>query len=266
MRFIKELVPLPIKRTIRRIERKVLTWGELVPPDEMIFVGGGDFKAVGEHFLQIFVEHCGLKQDENVLDVGCGIGRMAIPLTKYLTGRYEGFDIVPEGIRWCEQKISHKYSNFHFRLADVYNSEYNKEGQYKASEYRFSYGSEEFDFVFATSVFTHLLPQDTENYLSEIARVLKKGERCLITYFLLNLESLKQIHAKISKEDFRYGTGRYRTTDKNTPEAAVAYEEEYIRELYRKFGLQIVEPIHYGHWCGREESLSYQDIVIATKR
>lgn len=265
MRLVKELIPPPIKRTIRKIERKVRNWGELIPPEDMIFVGDLDFKAVGEHFRQIFIENCGLEPNEDVLDVGCGIGRMAVPLTKYLTGRYEGFDIVPEGIRWCEKNISRKYPNFHFRLADIFNAEYNSSGQHKASEYRFPYDDEEFDFVFATSVFTHMLPEDMENYLAEIARVLKKTRRCLITYFLLNLESIKQIHAKISAQDFRYGTGRFRTAEMHTPEAAVAYEERYIRSLYRESELQIVEPIHYGYWCKRETSLSYQDIIIATK-
>lgn len=29
--------------------------------------------------------------------------------------------------------------------------------------------------------------------------------------------------------------------------------------------MNIVEPIHYGLWCGRDEFLSYQDIILAKK-
>ena len=36
-----------------------------------------------------------------------------------------------------------------------------------------------------------MLSADMENYLKQIARVLKPGGRCLITYFLLNPESAK---------------------------------------------------------------------------
>jgi hypothetical protein len=45
----------------------------------------------------------------------------------------------------------------------------------------------------------------------------------------------------------------------------VAFEENYIRTLYGKYGLRIMEPIHYGSWCGRRNFLSYQDIIVASK-
>lgn len=81
------------------------------------------------------------------------------------------------------KNITPKYPNFNFQLADIYNKMYNPQGKYKASDYKFPYANETFDFVFLTSVFTHLLPQDMERYLSEIARVLKKNGRCFITFF-----------------------------------------------------------------------------------
>ena len=42
-----------------------------------------------------------------------------------------------------------------------------------------------FDFVCATSVFTHMLPAGVANYLREIRRVLRPGGRCLATFFVL---------------------------------------------------------------------------------
>ena len=142
-----------------------------------------------KEFFQYFVQLGGLKPDENVLDVGCGIGRMAVPLTKYLKGVYEGFDIGPEAIKWCQDNISRRYPKFYFQVADVFNEKYNPGGKYKASEYKFPYDNDAFDFVYLTSVFTHMLPHDMENYLSEISRVLRNNGRCLITYYLLNEES-----------------------------------------------------------------------------
>lgn len=64
-----------------------------------------------------------------MLDVGSGIGRMARPLTKFLTsGSYVGIDIVPRGIEWCQRHITSRYPNFTFQHADVYNKEYNPTG------------------------------------------------------------------------------------------------------------------------------------------
>jgi len=73
---------------------------ELTPSQGLLFVGGGDFKKIGQKFLIYFIEYGKLAPTEKVLDVGCGIGRMAVPLTDYLNpqGSYEGFDVFKEGI------------------------------------------------------------------------------------------------------------------------------------------------------------------------
>ena len=199
--------------------------------------------------------------------MGSGIGRMAVPLTEYLSsvGSYEGMDIVAEGINWCKKKITPRYPNFQFHLADIYNKRYNPEGKYQSSDYRFPYQDNSFDFIFLTSVFTHMLAMDMENYLSEISRVLKKDGTCFITFFLLNQESTSRIEKKQSKFDFKYQDENCRLEVKNLPESAIAYEERFVRNLYEKYGLEIHEPIEYGSWCGREEFLSFQDAIVARK-
>ena len=242
----------------------------LTPPRRLMFDGPRNiltFKKNGEEFLRYYRELCNLKPSEKILDVGCGIGRKTVPLTKYFdkNGRYEGFDLVKVGIDWCRKRISSKYPNFHFQLVDVFNKHYNPKGKYKASEYKFPFENSSFDFVVLGSVFTHMLPKDTENYFSEITRVLKKDGRCLITYFLLNQESLELINAKKSTLDFKYEMGKNRTTNPNMPEEAVCYDESFTLSLYKKYGLKIKEPIHYGSWCEGRGSLSYQDIIVGTK-
>lgn len=240
---------------------------ELTPPRSMIFIGNGDFRQIGDEFLRYFIDKGGLKTTDLILDVGCGIGRMAVPLTKYLSqeGSYEGIDIVAEGIDWCTKKITSKYSNFRFQLADVYSERYHPIGKFKSSEYIFPYEDKSFDFIFLTSVFTHMLPHDIENYLSEISRVLKKDSKCLITFFLLNQDSLSYINKKLSIFNFKYNYGDCRIEHDDLPEDAVSYEEGFIRNLYEKYSLNIKDTIYYGSWCGRKTFLSFQDIIIATK-
>ncbi len=241
---------------------------ELTPPKRLVSaVGGGDFEGVGQEFFKYFVELAGLKPNARILDVGSGSGRMAVPLTKYLNqdGSYDGFDIVPDGVKWCIKKITPKYPKFNFQLADVYNEVYNPQGTYQAADYRFPYPDESFDFIFLTSVFTHLLPRDMEHYLSEIVRVLKVNGRCFITFFLLNQESLQLTGEKRGVANFEYSGEGYKTVDPAHPEEAIAFPEEFIISLYGKYGLKVKEPIHYGAWCGRQNFLSYQDIVIAVK-
>ncbi|MCP4264137.1 MAG: class I SAM-dependent methyltransferase [Candidatus Brocadiaceae bacterium] len=239
----------------------------MIPPTSMIFVGGGDFERIGEEFKNYFIELANLQPNDRVLDVGCGIGRMAIPLTNYLSkeGEYWGFDIVKKGIEWCQSRISPRFSNFHFQHSDVYNKHYNPNGKVQAQNFRFSFDDESFDFVFLTSVFTHMLPSDLEHYLSEISRVLRPEGKCLITFYILNEESENLIRSGISALDFSYEIQGCKTTDEKAPEAAIAYGEEFVLKLFNKYGLKIPQSIHYGSWCKRDTFLTYQDLIIATK-
>jgi SAM-dependent methyltransferase len=240
--------------------------GDPRPRRDSVFVGGmDDFIAVGAEFVRLFREVGGLQPDECVLDVGCGIGRMALPLTKYLNAqsRYEGFDIVKEGIDWCAANITSRFPNFHFQLADVYNEYDLPDGRYKASEYRFPFESESFDFVFLTSVFTHMLPADVENYLGEITRVLKPGGRCFATFFLWNAEAAQLIAAGKARFQFQHEHGVYRVQQTEHPEAAICYDEAYALRLFTKN--QLRPTIHYGDWSGRVDYVDGQDIILAMK-
>jgi SAM-dependent methyltransferase len=248
---------------------KVRGRDELTPPPSLIFVGDGDFKTSGEEFAGYFVRLAGLRPADTVLDVGCGIGRMAVPLTKILSaqGRYVGFDIVERGIRWASEAMTPRFPNFTFILSDIYNKGYNPKGKVSAREYRFPAEDSSIDFVFATSVLTHLLREDTEHYLAETSRVLRPGGCCLITFFLMNEESARCMKSGRSILNFQFPLGEGALTiDKVIPENAVAYSEEDVRSTFARLNLEISEPIHYGSWCGREKFLSKQDVVIARKK
>ncbi|HEY8504805.1 MAG TPA: class I SAM-dependent methyltransferase [Gemmataceae bacterium] len=289
MSRLKHLVPVRVRRSLRRLwsetrAGRFLAWhltdlrekgarllglgDPLLPPLRLREqVGNADFRATGATILGELVALAGLRPGESVLEVGCGCGRIAVPLTGYLgaRGRYEGFDICEPLVRWCRRHVTPRFPNFAFRHADIYNGHYNPRSRTRACEYRFPYPDGEFDLVFLTSVFTHLLPADLEHYLAEIARVLRPGGRCFATAFLLNAESLRL--AGEGAGQFRFGPARdgWATLDPADPEAAVAYEEGPFLERFRRHGLSVRRPIDFGDWCGRAGCRAGQDIVVAFK-
>jgi SAM-dependent methyltransferase len=240
----------------------------LSPPRALAFVGGGDFERTGQEYLRHFTELGGLEPQHDVLDVGCGIGRMAIPLLTYLEsgGSYAGFDVGKEMIRWCQKRISTRREDFRFTWAPVYNRKYNPFGSISGAEFRFPYPDDSFDFVFATSLFTHLMFPDAAHYLDEIARVLRPGGRCLLTFFVLTPEALAEVDAGRVSLDFRHPIEGGRTVDPREPEAATAFEVPAVEAMFGDAGLEIERPIRYGRWANALEGLAGQDIVLATAR
>ena len=269
----RESIPTPIRGVLRRVRYfpsdllHRLKLGVSVPPRRMItFIGGGDFQKIGQEFLGHFVQLGGLVAEDVVLDVGCGVGRMALPLTRVLSGSgcYEGFDIAHEEIAWCQKHITTRFPAFRFQHVDLFNSVYNPGGVLQPSTFRFPYADQTFSFVFLTSVFTHLLPPELTHYAEEIARVIRPGGRVLVTFFLLNNESRRLIEEGQSTLPFKHNVGGALTTDPRKPESAVAYDQDEVRALFERLGFTL-KSIHYGSWCGRTGYLSYQDIVVAER-
>jgi ubiquinone/menaquinone biosynthesis C-methylase UbiE len=239
----------------------------LVPPRRLMFMGGREYRAVGDALLRQFVAHAGLMPDHDVLDVGCGIGRAAVPLAEYIadTGSYDGFDIVSEGIAWCDANITSRRANFRFRHADVFNSVYNPTGALRAETYRFPYPDASFDFAFATSVFTHMLPDQIRNYTCEMERVLRPGGKVFATFFLLTPASRDAIAAEACTIPLRHRDETSMSTSDAAPEQAIAFDEAVIRAVFDAARLQVTEPVRYGVWAGGDTADSFQDIVVARK-
>jgi SAM-dependent methyltransferase len=237
----------------------------LVPPRGLWFVGGGNFW--DNQFLDSFIRLGNLQPHHRVLDVGSGIGKQAVPLTAFLDssrgGSYEGFDIVEEGVTWCQHEITTRFPNFQFRHADVFNKHYNPEGRVSPEKWKFPYLDGEFDFVWLISVFTHMLPEAVENYIKEVGRVLKPGGRSFISFFLLNEASRRLIEEGRSSLPITHHHGEYSVLDPEFPETTVGLSEKFVKRCYDQAGLE-VSATHYGSWCGRKDANFYQDIVISS--
>ena len=125
---------------------------------------GGEFDAIGRLLREALIHH-GVKKQDYVIDVGCGSGRLAKPLSEYLTGTYLGIDVVPELLNYARKLVGRP--DWRFELA---------------KGLTIPEDDEKADFVCFFSVFTHLLHEESYVYLREAKRVLKPGGKIALSF------------------------------------------------------------------------------------
>lgn len=239
----------------------------LEPAKGDIYIGSGDFIAQGKHQLQLLVELVGLKPTNSVLDVGSGIGRTAVALTNYLNedGKYEGFDVVEKGVKWCNEHIKKEHPNFNFQYIPLNNDLYNNSKE-SAENFNFPYSDNQFDLVLLFSVFTHMRPSEIRNYLFEIQRVLKKGGKCLATFFVFN-EQEETFIAESNAFRFPFKKNGFRLMDKNVECANIAFKDSNLFKVISESGLEITNVVN-GYWKNmnnKKDLADFQDIIVITK-
>ncbi len=239
---------------------------ELIPPRGRIYTGRGDFVKQGQDWVQFFKDYGSLQPEDTILDIGSGIGRIAIPLMSYIKNNYEGFDAVKMGVEWCQKNITRRNPRFKFTFIDLFNDLYNSRG-HDASTFVFPYEDQKFDFVCAISVFSHMLPEEIENYLHQIYRVLKPGGHVVLTFFILDEESQTFMKEHTEGLQFKFRKDdRHTLLDQKVKAANVAYHRTYLMSTLAQHPFNLIRWFK-GHWCGRmkEHELAFQDIVVLSK-
>ncbi|MBW3559840.1 MAG: class I SAM-dependent methyltransferase [Proteobacteria bacterium] len=228
-------------------------------------VGTGDFRDLGQGLLRVLVEIGGLQPHDHVLDIGCGNGRLAEPLARYLSseGAYLGFDIVRRAIVTCRLRARGR-ANFRFAHADIFNAHYNPGGRIAEHEYRFPCGDCEVSFAFATSVFTHMQAPSIAHYLAESARVLRPGGRVLFTGFNVDAEAREALASGRAQAKFVPWMEGAHVLSAQSPEGGIAHDDICWRRFLADAGLQLIE-FRPGGWRGQPGMGDGQDIFLAEK-
>ena len=125
---------------------------------------GGQFTAFGiveREMLKFF----GLPADGYLVDVGCGSGRLAIPIAEWRDLRYLGIDVVPDLVEYARKTANRQ--DWRFEVVDGLKIP-EKNGTA--------------DMVCFFSVLTHLLHEQSYLYLEEAKRVLKVGGKIVFSF------------------------------------------------------------------------------------
>ena len=204
----------------------------MVPAYGQRFTGysGDDFVESGQGLVNVLANTAGLTACSNVLDIGSGIGRLAIPLTQLITspGSYDGLEIVERGVRWCTTNITPTHPRFLFTHANIFNAEYNPGGTVKAAEYELPCGDSSFDIV---CLFFRLHPHAHCRRRTLPGRDQPgpaAGRPPGGQFLTLNEESRKSMQAGKGIYNFTYHEGPQWLLEDGmlAPELAVGYEED----------------------------------------
>jgi SAM-dependent methyltransferase len=186
----------------------------------------------------------GLRPDDRVLDIGSGVGRVALPLTRYLTpaGAYRGVDMWREGVEWCERTITPRFPRFTFRHVDLYHPTYNPSGGTPITSARLPEEDDSFDFVVLGAI-NHLSAPELLALVGEAGRVLRPGGTYVGTWFVVDEGANVAL----------------------PPGAApVACEASVMHAALASSSLRL-SVLHPGSWRGVPDAPGYQDLVVAHK-
>jgi SAM-dependent methyltransferase len=273
-RWIKAGTPWPVRRFLRRLFSDLASIPARLKKDAPKAPwklahdsGGGDHAIVSRKLTAKILKATAAPKSAAVLDVGCGDGRVAAALAGHLdeAGSYVGFDVSRAAIKFCNKSAAASRPNFRFVHADIANREYNPVGKIKPCDYRFPVEPASRDLLIATSLFTHLLPDDVTAYFREIARVLKKDGVAYVTAYLIDDAARERLAAGAAPFVLApLGDGVW-ATDVRAPEAGTGYDETLFLRFVEETGLRVRE-LKRGTWSHGGAGWDHQDVVLLTRR
>ena len=179
------------ERRLATLLRWEMETGVPTPPEKLMFrvtgnADGGLVKGAGlrcaSEFLDVIGQHRDLSTVRNLLDWGCGCGRVTVHLIDFLS-QYDGLqvhgaDIDGEAIDWCKQNLPRGG----FSQIDPFPP--------------LPWSEASFDVVVSCSVFTHLSEEVQQLWLKEIRRVISPGG-----LFLASVKSDSQVRERGISDD-----------------------------------------------------------------
>lgn len=210
-------------------------------PPLSLRAGGTHFRA-NKDFIVSAIEEADrlaslqlLEPDTDILDLGCGAGRLGIGIVAgaHPIRSYCGIDVNSAAISWCTRHLTRHAPSLQFISMQVYNERYNRSGSRISSNFHFPLSDDSFDTCYAYSLFSHLITHDAQAYLNEVSRLLRPGGAALLTAFI------EQDVPDETVNPHEYGSISWRG-----PLHCVRYAKPFFDSLINNAGLAVSDFIH----------------------
>ncbi len=212
--------------------------------DQESYVANG--KVISRHLVNAFIDHGVELSDRVVLDFACGPGRVISEFALATNGcDLYGSDIDVEAITWARSN-----------LADVARFSTN------TAAVPTDFASDMFDAIYCVSLFTHLDEAAQNDWLAEMARILKPGGVFVTTtHGRFAMESCTPWEkAQLQRDGFVYRVdrkGRFKVDGLPDFYQTTFHSVDYVRKNWSRF-LPVVNHIEGG-------LNGHQDIVVMRK-
>lgn len=194
----------------------------VLPPDYLMYesfqmnydkyYNGG--RNMAKTLSKYFKKHIELK-DKNILDWGCGPGRIIRHMPEVINNGCQFFatDYNKNSIDWCSENLP--------------NIQFNK----NELEAKLPYEDNSMDVIYGISIFTHLSEQMHYNWFSELLRVLKPNGIMLLT---MHGDNFKVKLTEVELSDYNQGKLVVRGSIKEGHRTYAAFHPEvFVKDLFK---------------------------------
>lgn len=203
-----QLSPASLRRPLARRARQVLDrWsaasgdadatvlrrGVPIPPGSLRNHMCGEVFLSDDFYLQSAVVEAtrlparlGFTTGSRIVDVGCGLGRLATGMLAQFGEDVHYLGIEPNlpFYQWCRAHIQEAHPSYQFVHLDVVSELYNPEGTVDGDALRLPLDDASVDIAYVWGVFTNIIAEHVETYVPEFARVVRAGGTVFLTAYV----------------------------------------------------------------------------------
>lgn len=182
---------------------------------------------------------------EFILDFGCGCGRMIRQWKALKKPQLFGTDYNPLLVAWCRKHLA--FAEFAVNSPSA----------------RLSYEDEQFDFIYAISVFTHLTEELGDFWIRDLTRVLKPGGIIYMT--TMGVNRVANLSAELQQQ-FQEGRLVVTDGDNSGSNACAAYHpESYVHRMLPE-GMHVLDFVPDGARDAHQDAYLLQKSTLYENR
>lgn len=238
-----------------------------------------DYLSLKERMFPFLIQAASLESNSLTLDFGCGFGTLAAAFASKPKqfGDYIGIDSNCKAIAFCNNAYSGR-REFRFGcLERPASTNYVTNWRIRSAKQNFLHrelsaptveelgeiiGSRTLTCQFSLSVFTHMWPDDSTEALRAFSVFSDKTTRFVNSWLILDSFAARKVSEGNADRALPISVGGIRTYSELNPLVCTAYPIGKLEEVYSGAGHRILEVL-YGSWSGRNNDVTYQDIVIS---